>query len=131
MTHSTGYANLILVAGYAGYFAFWSTLVARLPHWLYAVSGLLALSSLLLFISWEVTKMIWGTVHLNRIHDMFVSKGLRRGSLVQAIETARVLHAAKINRLWIWLLVPTIAFGIGAGLLLVGYFGFEVWKTVF
>lgn len=130
MTHSTGYANLILVAGYAGYFAFWSTLVERLPHWLYAVSGLLALSSLLLFISWEVTKMIWGTVHLNRIQAM-LEKGLRGSSLVQAVEMARTLHAARINRLWVGLLVPTVAFGIGAGLLLVGYFCFEVWKIVF
>lgn len=130
MAHSTSYANLILVAGYAGYFAFWSTLVERLPHWLYAVSGLLALSSLLLFISWEVTKMIWGTVHSNRIQTM-LEKGLRRGSLVPAMETARRLHEARMIRLWIWLLVPTVALGIGAGLLLVGYFCFEVWKIFF
>ncbi|MBD8604853.1 hypothetical protein IFT80_19620 [Pseudomonas sp. CFBP 8771] len=130
MAHSTSYANLILVAGYAGYFAFWSTLLARLPHWLYAVSGLLALSSLLLFISWEVTKMIWGTVYLNRIQTM-LEKSSGRGSLVPAMETARRLHEARMNRLWIWLLVPTVAFGIGAGLLLVGYFGLEVWKTLF
>lgn len=130
MTHSTSYTNLILVAGYAGYFAFWSTLVTKLPSWLYALSGLLALLSLLLFISWEVIKMTWGTVHLNRINKMII-KTVRGPNALQIIDAASSLQNVRINKLWLWFLVPTLMFGIGAGLLLLGYFAFEIWKTVF
>ncbi|EFW79787.1 hypothetical protein AB9V61_15190 [Pseudomonas savastanoi pv. phaseolicola] len=56
MTQASTYTNLILVAGYAGFFAFWSTLVAKLPSWVYALSGLLALLSLICFICWELIK---------------------------------------------------------------------------
>lgn len=129
MTHSTSYTNLILVAGYAGYFAFWSTLVTKLPSWLYALSGLLALLSLLLFISWEVTKMTWGTVHLNRINKMII-KTVRGPNVLQIIDAASSLHTVRINKLWLWFLVPTLISGIGAGLLLLGYFAVEVWKSL-
>lgn len=132
MTQATNYTNLILVAGYAGYFAFWSTLVSKLPSWLYALTGLLALLSLLLFISWEVIKMTWGTVHLNRINKMIL-KTVRGPNALKVIEAASSSHNVRINKLWLWLwfLVPTITFGIGAGLLLLGYFAAEVWKVVF
>ena len=130
MTQATSYTNLILVAGYAGYFAFWSTLVTKLPSWLYALSGLLALLSLLLFISWEVIKMTWGTVHLNRINKMIL-KTVRGPIVLKIIDAASSSHNDRIYRLWLWFLVPTITFGIGAGLLLLVYFAGEVWKTVF
>ncbi|MCS5516384.1 hypothetical protein NWF32_19350 [Pseudomonas qingdaonensis] len=114
MTHSTSYTNLILVAGYAGYFAFWSTLVTKLPSWLYALSGLLALLSLLLFISWEVIKMTWGTVHLNRINKMII-KTVRGPNVLQIIDAASSLQNVRTNKLWLWFLVPTLIFGIGPG----------------
>lgn len=37
MTQASNYTNLIMVAGYAGLFGLWSTLVGRLPQWLYAL----------------------------------------------------------------------------------------------
>lgn len=37
MNHQASYTNLIMVAGYAGYFAFWSTLVTKLPQWIFAL----------------------------------------------------------------------------------------------
>ncbi|MBN0315103.1 hypothetical protein JTM73_33150, partial [Pseudomonas aeruginosa] len=66
MTQASNYTNLIMVAGYAGLFGLWSTLVGRLPQWLYALCGLLALLSLLLFVSWEIIKMVWGSLYVKR-----------------------------------------------------------------
>lgn len=54
MSNQASYTNLILVAGYAGYFAFWSTLVAKIPQWTFAVCGLLITVSLTIFIAWEI-----------------------------------------------------------------------------
>jgi len=68
------YTNLIIVAGYAAFFTFWSTLKNDLPKWLYAVSGLLIVLSLLVFIAWEVTKMIWGAFHLRKAEYQLTSR---------------------------------------------------------
>lgn len=56
MNHLASYTNLIMVAGYAGYFAFWSTMVTKLPQWIFALCGLLMTISLTLFIAWEIIK---------------------------------------------------------------------------
>src|SRR5438093_13698402 len=48
--HATSYTNLIIAAGYAGFFALWTTLYKNLPQWLYALSGLLIVLSLLFFL---------------------------------------------------------------------------------
>ncbi|MCH5488319.1 hypothetical protein [Pseudomonas syringae] len=129
MTQASTYTNLILVAGYAGFFAFWSTLVAKLPGWLYALSGLLALLSLICFICWELIKMIWGNVHLNRTNEMII-KTVRGPKAIALIDAASSLHSAKITKLWMWFLVPTVACGMSAGFLLLGYFVLEVWKSL-
>ena len=46
MTQATNYTNLVMLAGYAGFFGLWSSVVGRLPDWLYAVSGLLTCSAI-------------------------------------------------------------------------------------
>ncbi|WP_208855893.1 hypothetical protein [Pseudomonas lutea] len=129
MTQATAYTNLILVAGYAGYFAFWSTLVTKLPSWIYALSGLLAIVSLLCFIAWELVKMIWGNTYLNRTNKM-ITKTVRGPEALRLIEAASSLHSVSINKVWMWFLVPTITCGMSAGVLLVGYFASEVWKSI-
>ncbi|MDF3199681.1 hypothetical protein P3C29_13410 [Pseudomonas sp. 1912-s] len=48
MASAGTYINLILVAGYAGFFGLWSTLSPKLPPRLYALCGLLAVLSLVL-----------------------------------------------------------------------------------
>ncbi|MFU4332516.1 hypothetical protein ACM726_29895, partial [Pseudomonas aeruginosa] len=61
------YTNLILVAGYAGFFAFWSTLSEKVPTLLFSITGLLILISLVLFISWELIKMCWGALYMRKV----------------------------------------------------------------
>jgi hypothetical protein len=129
MTQASAYTNLILVAGYAGYFAFWSTLVTKLPPWIYALSGLLALVSLFCFIAWELVKMIWSNTYLNRTNKM-ITEQVRGVQVAATIVAASSLHSVSINKMWMWFLVPTVTCGMSAGVLLVGYFASEVWKTV-
>jgi hypothetical protein len=124
MTQATNYTNLVMVAGYAGYFAFWSTLITKLPNWLYALSGLLALLSLLLFISWEVTKMIWGNAHMNRTNKIITASN--GPNAINAFTAAYQLYSVKTHRIWTWFLVPTVACGVGAGLLLLGFFCWKI-----
>jgi hypothetical protein len=129
MTQASAYTNLILVAGYAGYFAFWSTLVGKLPAWIYALSGLLALVSLFCFIAWELVKMIWSNTYLNRTNQMII-KTVRGPNALKMIDATSSLHSVRVTKMWMWFLVPTVTCGMSAGVLLVGYFASEVWKSI-
>lgn len=129
MTHATNYTNLILVAGYAGFFGFWSTIVSRLPQWVYAISGLLALVSLLLFVSWEITKMVLSYRRLNGNNETI--KQITRGDKpLLMLEAAMNLHSIKMNKLWKWFLIPTVVTGISAALLLVSTFVYQAWQAI-
>ncbi|AJF49001.1 TPA: hypothetical protein ACGJ7L_002302 [Pseudomonas aeruginosa] len=129
MTQASNYTNLIMVAGYAGLFGLWSTLVGRLPQWLYALCGLLALLSLLLFVSWEIIKMVWGSLYVKRTNRIIttVARGKKPMDMYQA---AMSLYNVKMHKVWLWFFVPTVVLGVGAGLLLVGYFSLEVWCSI-
>lgn len=130
MTHATNYTNLMLVAGYAGFFGFWSSIVTRLPQWVYAVSGLLALVSLLLFISWEITKMVSSYRRLNITNEM-IKKAKRGDNTLAMQDAAAYLHSIKMNKRWKWFLIPTVTAAISAALLLLGTFVYQIWKSIF
>lgn len=129
MTQATNYTNLVMLAGYAGFFGLWSSLVGRLPDWLYAVSGLLALLSLFLFVSWEIIKMVWGSLHMRRTNDM-ITKPVRGAKPLDLFIAASSLHGVRVHKVWLWFLIPTVAFGIAAALLLVGFFAIQVWQSL-
>ena len=55
---SASYTNLVMAAGYAAYFAMWSNTVSLISHCLARTSAILMLISLMVFIFWEVAKMV-------------------------------------------------------------------------
>jgi hypothetical protein len=122
-SNSNGYTNLVLVAGYAGFFTFWATLSNTLPQWLYLLTGLLIISSLLAFIGWEVIKMIWSTLYFNRV-QRDLSRNPGRETVARFQNSIQQFVRAS-NRVWIWFLVPTVALGFGAGACVLGFF---VWR---
>jgi peptidoglycan/LPS O-acetylase OafA/YrhL len=128
MGHAANYTNLILVAGYAGFFGFWTTLAPRLPGKLYAVTGLLALLSLITFITWEIVKMIWGQRHLSKTNSILTDHRFA-GKQVEMYEAALALYAARSNKVWPWFLIPTLVTGGGAGVLLIGCFCHQLWQA--
>jgi hypothetical protein len=120
------YTNLIVVAGYAGFFTFWSTIKNDLPKWLYAVSGLLIIVSLLCFITWEVTKSIWGGLHLRRVEAQLTSRIPDEGTIFRFQKEIDAFDR-KINHIWIGFLIPTVLFGLASALSLVGFFGWKLY----
>jgi hypothetical protein len=128
MGHAASYTNLILVAGYAGFFGFWTTLAPRLPGKLYAVTGLLALLSLITFITWEVVKTIWGQHHLSKTNSILTDPKFA-GKQVEMYEAALALYAARSNKVWPCFLIPTLLTGGSAGVLLIGCFCYQLWQT--
>ena len=128
MTGATNYTNLILVAGYAGLFGFWSTLSPKLPPMLYAVCGLLGLLSLMLFISWEIIKMIWGSIHMARTNAMIES--MRGPNLLQLFLASTKKFQIRTQRVWWVFLIPSLLSGLAAGFILVGFFCYQLWQAI-
>jgi hypothetical protein len=123
-SNNTSYTNLILAAGYAAFFTFWSSLKGDMPIKLYAISGLLMVLSLMLFIVWEIVKMIWSAISLRSIEAKIASRS-SDPDVVDRLQQEINRFERRIGRFWIWFLIPTITFGISSGLCLVGFF---VWK---
>jgi hypothetical protein len=128
MTGAANYTNLILVAGYAGLFGFWSTLSSKLPPILYAVCGLLGLLSLMLFISWEIIKMIWGSIHMARTNAMIES--MRGPNLLQLFLASTKKFQIRTQRVWWVFLIPSLLSGLAAGFLLLGFFCYQLWQAI-
>lgn len=127
MAGATNYANLLLVAGYAGLFGFWSTLSTKLPPMLYALCGLLGLLSLMLFISWEIIKMIWGSIHMARTNAMIES--MRGPKLLQLFLASTKKFQIRSQRVWWLFLIPSLLSGLSAGFLLLGFFCYQLWQA--
>jgi len=126
---NTSYTNLILAAGYAAFFTFWSSLKSDMPIKLYAISGLLIVLSLLLFIVWEIVKMIWLTIALRSIEAKIIPRPANPDMLTKFYQEINELER-RIGRFWIWFLIPTIASGVSSGLCLVGFFAWRLAKSM-
>ena len=128
-SQSVSYTNLILIAGYAAFFTFWSQLNDELPPFIFSLAGLLIIASLLCFVSWEVTKMIWGNLSIRRVQAEL--NGAPPGpNTIAKFQEALTSFEQKSGKIWVWFLVPTICFGACAGLLLLGFFTWRLLSNI-
>lgn len=128
MSHQASYTNLIMVAGYAGYFAFWSTLVTKMPQWVFALCGLLMTLSLTLFIAWEIIKAFWTGRYFHQVQKILdKSRGLQT---LSELKTVGKKFSAKGRRWWIWFFATSVITGLSAAMVLIIYFAVELVKTL-
>jgi hypothetical protein len=125
-TGQMAYTNLIIVAGYAGFLTFWSSLKNDLPPLLYAVAGLLIVLSLICFISWETTKMILSAIHLRKSEMQLTSSGMSGVDIITKLQQDNNIFDRRVYKLWLRFLIPTIAFGLSSSLCLVGFFIYKI-----
>lgn len=123
---NASYTNLILAAGYAAFFTFWSTLRTDIPIKLYAVSGLLMVLSLMFFMTWEIIKVTRTQLTLRNIENKLLSRSPEPEIMAKFQQEINILDL-QLGRLWVYFLLPTLLFGITSGLCLVGFF---VWKLL-
>lgn len=120
-SQSVSYTNLIMVVGYAGLLTLWSKLKPDLPPMLFSITGLLIGVSILLFIVWEVIKMVGGQREVRRLRGALV--GSQSGSAaIQRFQYQLQKYGTGWANLWLWFFVPTLASGIVATLALLGFF---------
>ncbi len=129
LSHAVNYTNLILVAGYAGFFAFWASLSDKIPAWMFSLSGFLILLSLVLFIAWEIIKSVWQAFHMRRIGKILA--GQKGPKIIAQYEAAFASYQIKTTAVWVFFLVPTVVTGLGAAFCLIGFFAVGLWKLAF
>lgn len=128
MSSQASYTNLIMVAGFAGYFAFWSTLVTKIPQWIFALCGLLMTLSLTLFIAWEIIKAFWTSRYFHQVQEIL---GKPRGSkTLLELQALGAKFSVKGRRWWIWFFATSVITGLSAAIVLIIYFAVELVKTL-
>lgn len=115
---SSSYNQIVVLAGYAGFFTIWSAMSNALPRWLILFTGGLMAISLIVYVSWTVFGMILGRNQMQRMMNE-IAKGpdgfLER---VQGAEAKGAIDANRYMRFWkpvLWLTgIPALT---GASLL--------------
>ena len=112
----TRYANTILLLGYGGFFALWSSIHGKLPALAFGLVGLSMGLSILLFVGWELAKTIVVDKAIRDYRDQ-----TRTGRKIdpRALIDSRV---DALNRFHPWLFVPSVIFGLLAGFSLLAFF---------
>lgn len=97
---SSGYNQIVVLGGYAGFFAIWSATAADLPRWLVLLSGALMGLSLIIYVGWTVYGMIVRANFMQHMMDE-IKKG-PDGFLprVQAAEAKGAIAGAHYMRFW-------------------------------
>ncbi|WP_190958595.1 MULTISPECIES: hypothetical protein [Nostoc] len=122
------YTNLIIAAGYAGFFTFWKSAKDDLPKITMLSSGLLIAISLCFFIGSEVYNMINSTLYQRKINQMLRENN--SANIINDIQKFEQEHEARTYSIWFWLLLPTIITAIFGAILLIGSFIIELWNEI-
>ncbi|MUH00365.1 hypothetical protein F7734_52095 [Scytonema sp. UIC 10036] len=122
------YTNLVIAAGYAGFFAFWRSVKDDLPKITMLSSGLLITISLCIFISSEVYNMISDALYQRKINRML--RANNSANIINDIQNFEQEHEEKSYCIWFWLLLPTIITAISGAILLIGSFVIGLWNEI-
>lgn len=71
---SVSYTNLFMVGGYAFFFVVWAKMYNQFPKFYMGLAGVLMFISLLVFIVWELYKMIFYSTNLRDLHKVLEEK---------------------------------------------------------
>lgn len=92
--------QVIVLAGYAAYFALWSAMAAELPAWALLASGALMTISVVVFVGWTVAGLIFAKFSTDRILNVYRDGTLDFLPRYQQAEEHNLASRAKIMRWW-------------------------------
>jgi hypothetical protein len=98
---SAAYNQVIVVAGYAAFFAIWSATANDLPRWVTLTCAALMVVSVTLYVGWTIIGMVLIQQHNSRLRSE-INKGMEDYlQRIAAAEVRGVEISAKIHRFWI------------------------------
>jgi hypothetical protein len=114
------YDSVILIGGFAAFFALWSGVTPHLPKAIVLWSGGLMLVSVLLYIAWHIYRMLTQQAAQMR-YAKIVAEPLEPAEFEVRWETARNEAKRAFTRMqshWPYIYWPCVATGIAAALIL-------------
>jgi len=119
---AAAYTNLIIVAGYAGFFAVWGSVKADLFKFEMLASALCLSFSLLVFVFWEVSVMLYASRALGNLNKVLQAPPQDFEKQLQKHNALEAKRAVSIRRIWYGILLLTIVPGLIGGAILMGGF---------
>lgn len=116
----SAYHQVVIVSGYAAFFALWSTMAGGLPVWAVMTIGGLMAFSLLIYIGWTVIAMVVSEISTRRLTAALNAGPIDIEQRWGAAEAEGLRQQVKLDRLWIPALVASLLPAVVAALLLSG-----------
>lgn len=123
-SNARAYANVVIIAGYAAFFAAWGFLRNDISHRASLLALLLMMVSATVFVFFEIGKMIWSSLSIRRFSQALYADDPLRA--VKNLGETEQREAIVFGRIWIWTLIVTIVFGVAA----LGVLAFNLVKVV-
>lgn len=117
---SAAYTNMIIIAGYIAFFSLWKETKGLLPGKVALSAALLMAISALLFVLYEVFKMISGSIYFRNIgKEMEKIKDKKdTKEFIEKVQKDQQKLSTLNFKVWYMVLIPTIGTGLsGAGIL--------------
>ena len=125
-SNARAYNNVVIVAGYAAFFAMWGFLHNDIPRPASLWALLLMMISAIAFVFWEVGKMIWLSWRIKKNAEAMldVDDPVAKFQEAQTQEEREAITAGKI---WVYQVAVTVCTALGA----IGVLGWNLVQLVF
>jgi hypothetical protein len=120
---AAAYTNLVIIAGYAAFFAVWGNMKGQLGKREMLYAALFMSISLIFFILWETIKMVITSITLKSLRKTVLEATPEHFNtkLVELNKAEARLHV-KLMYFWFFVLAVTVGFGLLAGGILINGF---------
>jgi hypothetical protein len=118
---ASSYTNLVMIGGYAAMFAIWQLMKSHLSNGQELLVAILVTSSMILFVGFEVFKMISHALFFRKLNKI-ISSSIPDHERIQGWQIAWKNYSATESRIWVYFLIPTVITGFAAGFLLLWIF---------
>ena len=115
------YTNLIILAGYAGIFGIWQLMREVLGKPIMIWIALLISCSLIIFVGYEVYKMIAEAIFIKRLNKVIEENVTPQERIAVWLQVFNE-YSRKQSKTWVFFLVPTVLFGFSAAFILIYQF---------
>lgn len=120
---AAAYTNLIIIAGYAAFFAVWGNVRIYLGKREILYAALFMIISLVCFVVWETTKMFITAKSLNGFRNAVIGATPEDfNSRLQELQNAEAKLMIKFMYIWYFVLAICVGFGLSAAALLINGF---------
>ncbi len=118
---ASSYTNLIILAGYAGIFGIWNLTRELLNKQITIWVAFLVSCSLVLFVGFEVWKMIAEALFFRRVSDI-IEKDVPEQEKLAVWKYIFNAYSKEQAMVWIYFLIPTVLLGFSGGFILIYQF---------